>query len=82
MFVYIACGYELPDERIKQLNAYLDEKKATKIDINNFLGALTYLKELELISEQENESDEYLDAFIGLGGEPNREGTISKEALI
>tara|TARA_B110000046_G_C12717474_1_gene283149 strand:+ start:53 stop:295 length:243 start_codon:yes stop_codon:yes gene_type:complete len=80
--VYIACGYELPDERIKQLNAYLDEKKATKIDINSFLSALTYLKELELISEQENESDEYLDAFIGLGGEPNREGTISKGALI
>jgi hypothetical protein len=29
---------------------------------------LTYLKELELENEQENDADEYLDAFVALGG--------------
>jgi len=32
------------------------------------LACLTYLKELELQHEQENEADEYLDAFVALGG--------------
>jgi Ca2+-binding EF-hand superfamily protein len=43
---------------------------------------LTYLKELELQKEQENEADEYLDAFVALGGDVNKEGTVSKERLI
>jgi hypothetical protein len=55
--------------------------------------ALTHLKELELMHEQENESDEYcksmqplirniVDAFVALGGLPSKEGTISKSNLI
>ena len=53
---------------------------------------LTHLKELELMNEQENESDEYckrnflvtdiVDAFVALGGLPSKEGTISKNTLI
>ena len=51
---------------------------------------LTHLKEIELMSEQENESDEYrksylsaiVDAFVALGGYPTKEGTISKNTLI
>lgn len=56
------------------------------------LMVLTYLKELELMSEQENESDEYckllipltslVDAFVALGGYPTKEGTVSKNTLI
>lgn len=34
------------------------------------------------MSEQENESDDYLDAFVALGGEPTKEGSISKTTLI
>jgi len=34
------------------------------------------------LSEQENESDEYLDAFVALGGLPTKEGTISKSTLM
>ena len=43
---------------------------------------LTHLKELELQNEQENEADEYLDAFVALGGDFDKEGFISKETLI
>jgi hypothetical protein len=52
------------------------------------------LKELELMKDAENESDEFrnylfylhllniVDAFVALGGLPTREGTISKSTLI
>jgi len=43
---------------------------------------LTHLKELELANEQENDADEYLDAFVALGGQPDKEGNVSKENLI
>jgi len=54
------------------------------------LLVLTQLKELELMNEQENESDEYrkresnfaVDAFVALGGQPTKEGYISKNTLI
>ena len=35
-----------------------------------------------LDNEQENDADEYLDAFVALGGQPDKEGTVSKENLI
>lgn len=64
----IACGYHLTDDRIEQLNKYLDDKGATIVDLATLQNTLTYLKMLELQSEQENEADEYLDAFVALGG--------------
>ena len=63
-----------------------------KIDERVLIQVLTHLKELELMHEQENESDEYckffslksskVDAFVALGGLPTKEGTISKNTLI
>ncbi len=74
------------------MNLFLDEKKAPKIDERVLVQVLTHLKELELMNEQENESDEYckrnflvtdiVDAFVALGGLPSKEGTISKNTLI
>ena len=64
------------------MNEYLDEKKSVKIDLNTILSVLTHLKEIELMNEQENDSDEYLDAFVALGGLPSKEGFISKNTLI
>ena len=34
------------------------------------------------MNEKENEEDEYLDAFVALGGLPTKEGEISKSTLI
>ena len=78
----IACGYNLTDQRIEQLNNFLDEKNAQKVDLPLLLMTLTYLKELELQNEQENDADEYLDAFVALGGQPDKDGYVSKENLI
>jgi hypothetical protein len=41
------------------LNEFLDEKKASKIDLNIMLMVLTHLKEIELMHEAENDADEY-----------------------
>jgi hypothetical protein len=42
------CGYNLEDERITQLNEFLDKKEVLTINIQTLIGTLTYLKELEL----------------------------------
>jgi hypothetical protein len=80
--VCLACGYYLDEKRLAQLNQFLDDRKVPKIDERVLVSVLTHLKELELMHEQENESDEYLDAFVALGGLPSKEGTISKNTLI
>jgi hypothetical protein len=72
----------LSDQRIDQLNHFLDEKNAMKVDLPLLLMTLTYLKELELENEQENDADEYLDAFVALGGQQDKDGYVSKETLI
>lgn len=64
------------------MNEFLDKKNAARIDVPTLLAALTHLKELELQAEQENESDEYLDCFVSLGGQPDKEGYVQKETLI
>jgi hypothetical protein len=43
---------------------------------------LTHLKGLEATTESNAEGDEYLDAFVFLGGMPNKEGFIEKDLLI
>ena len=72
----------MEDKRIDQLNIFLDEKAAHKVDLPLLLMTLTYLKELELENEQENDADEYLDAFVALGGQQDKDGYVSKETLI
>lgn len=50
--------------------------------MNVFIGLMNYNKELELMNQTEDEANEYLDAFVALGGQPDKEGSVSKETLI
>jgi len=43
---------------------------------------LTKLKQLEYQVDDLNEGEEYLDAFVFLGGQPNKEGCVNKSLLI
>ena len=52
------------------------------MDMNSLVVMFNYNKELELMNETEYEANEYLDAFVALGGSPDKEGTIKKEMLI
>ena len=65
-----------------ELNTFLDSKGAQRLDLNTLVSVLNYNKELELMNETEYEANEYLDAFVALGGSPDKEGTIKKEMLI
>lgn len=76
------CGYDLTEERQLALNQFLDSSGAQKLDLSTLIGCLNYNKELELMNETEYEANEYLDAFVALGGSSDREGTIKKEMLI
>ena len=65
-----------------QLNEFLDTKGAQKLDLGILISCLSYNKELDLMNETEYEANEYLDAFVALGGSPDKEGTVKKEMLI
>ena len=60
----------------------MDEKGFENITLKTLIMLLTYLKELALNAETEVDTDEYLDAFVAMGGSYNREGYVSKESLI
>lgn len=45
---------------------FLDERKIPKIDEKVLIQVLTHLKELELMKDAENESDEFRNHYIYL----------------
>ena len=82
LILFLECGYHLDEGRMKLLNAYLDGRQVTEFGQNSFLNVMNYNKELELMNETEYEANEYLDAFVALGGSPDKDGSVSKETLI
>lgn len=79
----LSCGIKTPQVMLEKLHFYLDkERKVEKIDFVALALTLSHLKGLEAANEGGIEGDEYLDAFVFLGGSPDKEGAISKELLI
>ena len=78
----IACGYSLTDKKMKEDESFLDEKQVETLSLENLIAALAFSKQQDLMTEQENDLDEYLEAFVALGGQANKEGFVSKEVLI
>ena len=60
----------------------LESKNVDKLDAQSLLSCIKWYKEYELINNFDGETDEYLDAFVALGGEYDRTGTIFKNTLI
>lgn len=60
----------------------LEERKASKLDTNSLIACLTLLKQLQAECDMGNDADEYLDAFVALGGNPDKTGCINKRTLI
>ena len=54
----------------------------TRLDITTLLTAIKWYKDQQLTNDYEGDVDEYLDAFVALGGEPDKEGYISKDVLV
>ena len=56
----------------------LDEKEVQKIDFPTLLTILTFIRDLDLLKEQDDDGDEFIDAFVALGGGADKEGFVSK----
>ena len=64
------------------MNEYLDTKNLPKVDVNMLLMGIRWYKDQQLTNDNEGDVDEYLDAFVALGGEADKEGFISKDVLV
>ena len=64
------------------MQEHLDTKNLAKMDVNALLMAIKWYKDQQLTNDNEGDVDEYLDAFVALGGEPDKEGCVSKDVLI
>jgi hypothetical protein len=67
---------------ITKINEHLDTKGVQKLDANSLIIAIRWFKEQQMTHEYEGDVDEYLDAFVALGGQPDRDGTVMKSTLI
>jgi len=77
-----SCGTQCTPQQLLALQVFLESKGAQRIDYGTLLSVLTHLKGLEATTESNAEGDEYLDAFVFLGGSPDKEGVIEKNLLI
>ena len=50
--------------------------------LDHLYSALNHSKLQDLQREQESDMDEYLECYVALGGQANKEGHVSKEVLI
>ena len=64
------------------MNEFIDTKNFAKVDVNMLLAAIKWYKDQQLTNDNEGDVDEYLDAFVALGGEADKEGYISKDVLV
>lgn len=44
--------------------------------------AIKWYKDQQLTNDIEGDVDEYLDAFVALGGQPDKDGFVSKDVLV
>jgi Ca2+-binding EF-hand superfamily protein len=80
--VLSACGYKVTAVQLNQLQDFLMTRKSGKLDFQALVAVLTQLKKIELADDPTGDGDEYLDAFVALGGLPNKEGLVEKSTLI
>ena len=74
-------GIHLEEEKVEEVLKRLGPDNNKKIDEKGLIKTLHILKELEM-EEPDDQQDEYLDAFVALGGMPNKEGRIEAKLLI
>ncbi len=53
-----------------------------KLDVHGLLSAIKWYKDQQLTNDIEGDVDEYLDAFVALGGDADKDGFISKDVLV
>lgn len=61
---------------IDQINEHLETKGVVKLDGNAIITAIRWYKDQQMTTDFEGDVDEYLDAFVALGGDADKDGTI------
>lgn len=64
------------------MKAHLEGRNIFKLDAAAILSCIKWYKEYQLANDYEGDADEYLDAFVALGGDTDKTGTIHKNTLI
>ena len=64
------------------MSDFITERNIDQLTLDVMMSVLSFSKAQDLQAEQENDLDEYLEAFVALGGKANKEGFVSKEILI
>ena len=64
----LACGFNVSEDVQKKMKEHLEDKKVVKLDSNALLSCIKWYKEYQLSNDYEGDADEYLDAFVALGG--------------
>ena len=81
--LFDAVGEYLNQEKLQQLQKYAEDKGGSrKLDINLALRVWSYLKELNLKDEEEEIDFDILNAFVAMGGSPDKKGVIRKQKLV
>ena len=68
------------DKELEHIHEKLREKHVKKLDILGITQVLHIAKEMKM-DEPADQEDEYLDAFVALGGNYNKEGNIEIKML-
>ena len=64
------------------MKEHLEGKNIVKLDGAAILSCIKWYKEYQLTNDEGGDADEYLDAFVALGGDSDKSGTIHKNTLI
>ncbi len=79
--VFLNCiGMKSDEERVNGILKMLEEKQVKKLDVHGLIQVLHIVKEMEM-EEPGDDEDEYLDAFVALGGQTDKSGTIEIDLL-
>eukprot|EP00826_Nyctotherus_ovalis_P047345 TRINITY_DN5436_c0_g1_i6.p1 TRINITY_DN5436_c0_g1~~TRINITY_DN5436_c0_g1_i6.p1 ORF type:complete len:241 (+),score=63.86 TRINITY_DN5436_c0_g1_i6:95-817(+) len=75
------CGIALSQDKERELAAIYKLGERDPIDFEIFYELSQMIRDGES-SAANNEELDYVDAFVALGGDPNKHGTISREKLV
>ena len=81
-FLRLACGFNIPEDIQNKMKEHLETKNAVKLDAPALISCIKWYKDYQLNNDNGADADEYLDAFVALGGETDGTGTIHKNTLI
>lgn len=70
------CGDKPSEEKMTQIDKWLEQKNVHRLDIGACLQVWNYLKELHQKEEEEHVDYDILNAFVSMGGNSDKTGVV------